>query len=92
MNTSDVRNMQKGQWIFWASVIPVTLLVVVASLFGAGVLTLADLRSGLRNGYEEVYSRLPDDEEIHSFEHDRHQPRIRGRDDDYKRDYSYARY
>ena len=28
MNTSDIRNMGKNQWIFWATAIPVTFLVV----------------------------------------------------------------
>lgn len=38
MNTADVRNMDNGQWVFWAAAIPLTTLVVLGSLFGAGVL------------------------------------------------------
>ncbi|CAN8106544.1 unnamed protein product [Discula destructiva] len=39
INTSDVRNMEQSQWAFWAAVVPVTVVVVTASLFGAGVLS-----------------------------------------------------
>ncbi|KAI8947880.1 cora-like Mg2+ transporter protein-domain-containing protein [Xylaria longipes] len=39
MNTQDIRDLEYGQWIFWAVVIPVTVVVVVAALFGAGVLS-----------------------------------------------------
>lgn len=28
MNTYDIRNMDKNQWIFWATAIPVTFIVV----------------------------------------------------------------
>ena len=36
MNTRDIRNMDKPQWIFWAVAIPLTTLVIVASLCAAG--------------------------------------------------------
>lgn len=32
MNTYDIRNMGKQQWVFWASAIPVTLLVMCLSV------------------------------------------------------------
>jgi hypothetical protein len=38
MNVKDVRDMNNGQWVFWAVAIPVTAIVIVGSLFGAGVL------------------------------------------------------
>ena len=38
MNVKDVRDMDNGQWVFWAVAIPVTAIVIVGSLFGAGVL------------------------------------------------------
>ena len=38
MNVKDVRNMERGQWVFWAVAVPVTAIVIAGSLFGAGVL------------------------------------------------------
>ena len=37
MNTRDVRNMEKTQWVFWAAALPVTAVVIVGSLFAAGI-------------------------------------------------------
>src|SRR5438046_5032891 len=36
MNTRDIRNMDKPQWVFWAAAIPLTTLVIVVSLFASG--------------------------------------------------------
>ena len=33
MNTADIRNMDKRQWVFWVSAVPVTITVIAASLF-----------------------------------------------------------
>ena len=33
MNTAGIRNMNKGQWVFWVSAIPVTIAVIGLSLF-----------------------------------------------------------
>lgn len=33
MNTADIRNMNKGQWVFWVSATPVTIAVIGLSLF-----------------------------------------------------------
>jgi hypothetical protein len=38
MNTADIRNQKYTQWVFWAAAIPLTLLVVLASLWGADAL------------------------------------------------------
>ena len=38
MNTSDIRNMDLGQWAYWASAIPVTLLVILIGLWWMGEL------------------------------------------------------
>jgi hypothetical protein len=38
MNVKDVRDMNNGQWVFWAVAIPVTAIVIIGSLFGAGVI------------------------------------------------------
>ncbi|KND90120.1 hypothetical protein TOPH_05226 [Tolypocladium ophioglossoides CBS 100239] len=33
MNTADVRNMDFGQWLYWAVALPVTLIVIVVGLW-----------------------------------------------------------
>lgn len=38
MNTQDIRNLESSQWIFWTVAMPLTGLVVIASLFFAGIL------------------------------------------------------
>lgn len=38
MNTTDVRDMEYGQWLYWACALPVTLVVIVAGLWGMGEL------------------------------------------------------
>lgn len=47
MNTMDVRDMDHNQWLFWATAIPVTVVAVVVSLIGAGVLSIRDQRLAL---------------------------------------------
>jgi hypothetical protein len=38
MNTSDVRNMDGTQWVFWVVAIPLTIVIMFASLWFAGLL------------------------------------------------------
>jgi hypothetical protein len=38
MNTADIRSQSTTQWAFWAVAIPLTLIVVIASLWGADAL------------------------------------------------------
>ncbi|KAL1877346.1 hypothetical protein VTK73DRAFT_8719 [Phialemonium thermophilum] len=45
MNTSDIRDMTQGQWAYWASAIPVTVLVILIGLWWMG--ELANLFSWL---------------------------------------------
>ena len=33
MNTADIRNLEQGQWLYWAVAIPVTLLVIILGLW-----------------------------------------------------------
>lgn len=33
MNTYDIRNMDTRQWIFWATAIPVTIIVMALAVF-----------------------------------------------------------
>ena len=35
MNTRDIRDLDRGQWVFWASAIPLTLLVIIVSIIVA---------------------------------------------------------
>ena len=60
MNTNDIRNMGKSQWIFWATAIPVTVIVmglaVVAVLkidAARGLWTRIVERDGNRRVWEE---------------------------------------
>lgn len=38
MNTADIANMETGQWIYWATAIPTTLIVIIAGLWWMGEL------------------------------------------------------
>lgn len=38
MNTNDIRNMDEKQWLFWATALPLTAVVIIISLFAAGIL------------------------------------------------------
>jgi hypothetical protein len=38
MNTSDIRDMEFGQWLYWAVAIPVTLVIIVIGLWWMGEL------------------------------------------------------
>jgi hypothetical protein len=56
MNTSDIRVMETGQWVFWAVAIPLTATVITLCLFCTGRardLKLALLLPWLRIRYVE---------------------------------------
>ncbi|KAK1985651.1 hypothetical protein LZ30DRAFT_583814 [Colletotrichum cereale] len=36
MNSSDIRDMEDGQWLYWATAIPVTILTIVLGLWWMG--------------------------------------------------------
>ncbi|KAK7931229.1 Mg2+ transporter protein- CorA-like/Zinc transport protein ZntB [Apiospora marii] len=38
MNTSDIANLESGQWVYWATAIPVTVLVIIIGLWWMGEL------------------------------------------------------
>jgi hypothetical protein len=38
MNTNDVRNMTVNQWVFWATALPLTVIIVTLCLIWAGEL------------------------------------------------------
>ena len=38
MNTVDIRDMEQGQWAYWAAAIPVTVLVIFLGLLFTGEL------------------------------------------------------
>jgi len=38
MNTSDIRDLEQGQWLYWATAIPVTLGVILLGLLWRGEL------------------------------------------------------
>ncbi|KAK8115783.1 hypothetical protein PG984_012285 [Apiospora sp. TS-2023a] len=53
MNTSDIANLELGQWVYWATALPVTVLVIVLGLWWMGE---------LRNLVDWVLRRRVDDE------------------------------
>lgn len=65
MNTADIRDMEQGQWAYWAAAIPVTISVIFLGLLFTGELgNLVEWALGRRNkvaGYEgEPFERLGD--------------------------------
>jgi hypothetical protein len=38
MNTADIRNMDQGQWLYWATAVPVTIMVIFLGLLWTGEL------------------------------------------------------
>ncbi|TLD25074.1 hypothetical protein PspLS_05555 [Pyricularia sp. CBS 133598] len=38
MNTADIREMEVGQWLYWATALPVTALVILLGLWWMGEL------------------------------------------------------
>ncbi|KAF9879715.1 hypothetical protein CkaCkLH20_02526 [Colletotrichum karsti] len=60
MNTSDIRDMEAGQWLYWATAIPVTILIIMVGLWWMGELAhLFNWVTGKFRGDEEFGSRFP---------------------------------
>ncbi|KAI0593277.1 hypothetical protein F4775DRAFT_521473 [Biscogniauxia sp. FL1348] len=58
MNSSDVRDMDAGQWVYWATAVPTTLLVIVAGLWWMGELrNLIDWARGVPSSSPSRWSR-----------------------------------
>ena len=53
MNTSDVRDMPFGQWVYWATALPLTILVIALCLAWAGEL------NNFRQGFANLWRRNP---------------------------------
>lgn len=47
MNVNDVRNMEFNQWIFWATALPLTVVIIILCLIWAG--ELENFWIGFRN-------------------------------------------
>ncbi|KAJ3579507.1 hypothetical protein NPX13_g1054 [Xylaria arbuscula] len=43
MNTSDIRNLEQGQWLYWATAVPITIGVILIGLWWMGELGNAAL-------------------------------------------------
>ena len=59
MNTSDIRDMEMGQWAYWASAVPVTVLVILIGLWWMGEIGNAFVWMGLRSGGGGGYTLSP---------------------------------
>lgn len=59
MNTSDIRDMEMGQWAYWASAVPVTVLVILIGLWWMGEIGNAFVWMGLRSGGGGGYTLNP---------------------------------
>lgn len=62
MNTSDIRNMELGQWVYWAAAVPITILVIVIGLWwmgelGNAVRWVSGRGTGVGYGYGGRYKR-----------------------------------
>jgi hypothetical protein len=55
MNTNDIRNMEKTQWVFWAAAVPLTAVIIVVSLFAAGIFVWP--REWRKGGDEKALSK-----------------------------------
>ncbi|KAK0122467.1 hypothetical protein ONS95_010699 [Cadophora gregata] len=53
MNTSDVRDMPFGQWVYWATALPLTILVIALCLAWAGEL------DNFKEGFANMWRRNP---------------------------------
>lgn len=90
MNTSDIRSQSTTQWAFWAAAIPLTLIVIIASLWGADALpsltgALGRDRGlalvGQQGGYASVVEREREREYYPEYERDIYRVRDRERAD-----------
>ena len=82
MNTSDIRDMKQGQWLYWGAAIPLTgLIIILCLLFTGDIIDLAHWMRKLVPRRANVYSHnlLPTDSSSNtskstielSIEHDR---------------------
>lgn len=55
MNVNDVRNMTQNQWVFWATALPLTAIIITLCLFWAG--ELDKVLKGLRNLWNRKNSK-----------------------------------
>jgi len=51
MNTQDVRNQTNSQWIFWATALPLTLVVVLVSMY------IGYRSDDLRDSWEKIFTQ-----------------------------------
>ncbi len=74
MNTFDVRNMGVNQWVFWATALPLTVIIIALCLIWAGELenfwigfrnlwsgnkrNIARAQYSMLNGKSDTYSTL----------------------------------
>ncbi|KAI1376242.1 hypothetical protein F4677DRAFT_85578 [Hypoxylon crocopeplum] len=59
MNSSDVRDMDLGQWAYWAAALPTTVAVIVTGLWWMGELSnLVDWLRGLPRRRSRGYARV----------------------------------
>ncbi|KAK6948222.1 hypothetical protein Daesc_009986 [Daldinia eschscholtzii] len=59
MNSSDVRDMELGQWAYWAAALPTTLAVIILGLWWMGELhNLIDWVRGLPSRSNRSYARV----------------------------------
>lgn len=87
MNTKDIRDMPYKQWVYWAAGLPLTMVVVVASLWFAGELeslgrwlTRTMSRSKASSGYQELQDQNLENSERPSWR--RQGLRTRNREED----------
>ncbi|KAF3762955.1 putative Mg2+ transporter [Cryphonectria parasitica EP155] len=67
MNTSDVRNMDGGQWVYWAVAVPVTAVVIFLGLLWTGelgnivqwVLSFGPRQQGYQSLPDDIYYDYP---------------------------------
>jgi hypothetical protein len=53
MNTNDVRNMTVNQWVFWATALPLTILIITLCLIWAGEL------NNFWDGFSKLWRKAP---------------------------------
>ncbi|KAI2782312.1 hypothetical protein F4815DRAFT_30049 [Daldinia loculata] len=59
MNSSDVRDMDLGQWAYWATALPTTIVVIIIGLWWMGELhNLIDWVRGLPSRSNRSYARV----------------------------------
>lgn len=71
MNTSDIRDMRQGQWLYWSAAIPLTgLIIILCLLFTGDIIDLAQWMRKLVPRRANVYSHniLPTDSSSNTSE------------------------